>query len=128
MKVSVKVDVNTKKILDRRGLGGDFRAQKYLASQVGKFCDPYVPKQQGNLKRDYQISSTGDALTYVAPYAHYQYYGKVMAGRAPKHYTGDDLTYNGAPMRGAQWEKRMLADKSKDLSNSVKTYIGKQGG
>lgn len=128
MKVSVQVDVNTKKILDRRGLGGDYRAQKFLASEVARFCDPYVPMQQGFLKNQYQISSTGDSLTYVAPYAHYQYYGQVMAGRAPKHYTGDKLTYNGAPMRGAQWEKRMLADKSQDLTNSLEAYIKQQGG
>ena len=75
------------------------------------------------LKNTYQISSTGDSLTYTAPYAHYQYYGKVMAGRAPKQYTGDSLTYNGAPMRGEQWEKRMLADKSKDLTNSLEAFI-----
>lgn len=128
MKVSVQVDVNTKKILDQRGLGGDFRAQKFLASEVARFCDPYVPFQQGFLKSNFQIASKGEALTYTAPYAHYQYYGKVMAGRAPKHYTGDDLTYNGAPMRGAQWEKRMLADKAKDLTNSLEAYIKKQGG
>lgn len=128
MKVSVKVDVDTKKILDRRGLGGDFRAQKFLASEVARFSDPYIPMQQGTLKNTYQISSTGDSLTYTAPYAHYQYYGQVMGGRAPKHYTGDKLTYNGAPMRGAQWEKRMLADKSKDLTNSLEAYIKQQGG
>ena len=123
MKVHVQVDINTKKILDQRGLGGDYRAQKFLASEVARFCDPYVPMQQGVLKNTYQISSTGDALTYTAPYAHYQYYGQVMAGRAPKQYTGDSLTYNGAPMRGAQWDKRMLADKSKELSNSLEAFI-----
>lgn len=43
MNITVTVDVNSKKILDRRGLGGDYRAQKFLASEVARFCDPYVP-------------------------------------------------------------------------------------
>jgi hypothetical protein len=50
-----------------------------------------------------------------------------MAGRAPKKYTGDDLTYHGAPMRGPQWEKRMLADKSRELEQSIETFIKKRG-
>ncbi len=128
MNITVTVDVNSKKILDRRGLGGDYRAQKFLASEVARFCDPYVPMQQGVLKNGFQISSTGDALTYTMPYAHYQYYGMAMGGTAPKHYTGKSLSYHGAPMRGARWDKRMLADKSGDITNSLEAYINKQGG
>ena len=125
--MSVKIDINTNKILKVRGLGGSKEAQKYLASEVKRLCDPYVPKQQGNLKNNATIAGDGSQLVYNQPYAHYQYYGQVMAGRAPKHYTGESLSYHGAPMRGAQWEKRMLADKSKDLERSVEAYIKKGG-
>ena len=127
MSVKVKVDIPTAKILKARGLGSDTGARKYLASEVKRLCDPYVPMQQGMLKNLVTIAADGSQLVYTQPYAHYQYYGKVMAGRAPKHYTGDDLTYHGAPMRGPQWEKRMLADKSKDLENSLDAYIKKRG-
>ena len=127
MSVKVKVDIPTAKILKSRGLGSDTGARKYLASEVKRLCDPYVPMQQGMLKNLVTIAADGSQLVYTQPYAHYQYYGKVMAGRAPKHYTGDDLTYHGAPMRGPQWEKRMLADKSKDLENSLDAYIKKRG-
>lgn len=127
MSVKVKVDIPTAKILKARGLGSDTGARKYLASEVKRFCDPYVPMQQGDLKNRATIAADGSQLVYTQPYAHYQYYGKVMAGRAPKHYTGDDLTYHGAPMRGPQWDKRMLADKSKDLENSLDAYIKKRG-
>ena len=47
-----------------------------------------------------------------------------MAGRAPKHYTGKPLTYHGAPMRGREWDKRMLADRRDDLVQSVAGYVG----
>ena len=125
--MSVKIDINTAKILKVRGLGGSKDAQKYLASEVKRLCDPYVPMQQGLLKNNATIAGDGSSIVYNQPYAHYQYYGEVMAGRAPKQYTGKKLKYHGAPMRGAQWEKRMLADKSKDLENSVEAYI-KRGG
>lgn len=125
--MSVKVDISKAEILKRLGLGGSNKVQKYLASQVKRLCDPYVPMQQGDLKNRATIAGDGSYIVYTQPYAHYQYYGKVMAGRAPKHYTGDDLTYHGAPMRGPEWDKRMLADKRQDLEKSVEAYIKKGG-
>ena len=124
MKVTVNVDINTARILKERGLGGDNRAQVYLASEVKRLSDPYVPMQSGTLKNTAVVASDGSSVTYVQPYAHYQYYGKVMAGRAPKQYTGGDLTYSGGGMRGAQWDKRMMADKSRELVNNLERFIG----
>lgn len=123
----VVVDLPKAEILKRLGLGGTNKVQKYIASQVKRLCDPYVPMQQGHLKNTATIAGDGSFIVYSQPYAHYQYYGEVMAGRAPKHYTGEKLTYHGAPTRGPQWEKRMLADKSKDLEKSVEAYIQKGG-
>lgn len=125
--MKITVDINTARILRERGLGVDNRAQVYLASEVKRLCDPYVPMQSGSLKNRAVIASDGSTITYNAPYAHYQYYGKVMAGRAPKKYTGKDLSYSGAPMRGAQWDKRMLADKSKELVSNLEKFIAKGG-
>lgn len=122
MKVTVKID--SKKILAERGLGSSNKVQKYLASEVARLSDPYVPMQQGMLKNQRTIAADGSQLVYTQPYAHYQYYGKVMAGRAPKKYTGDDLTYNGAPMRGARWVERMLADKRAEIENNIEKFIG----
>ncbi len=125
--MSVKVDINKAEILKRLGLGGTNKVQKYLASQVKNYCDKYVPMQQGDLKNNVTIAGDGSFIVYTQPYAHYQYYGEVMAGRAPKEYTGKELDYHGAPMRGKEWDKRMLADKSKDLERSVEAYIKKGG-
>lgn len=125
--MKIKVDINTAQILKKRGLGGDHRAQKYLASEVKRLCDPYVPMQQGTLKNTAVVASDGSTVTYVQLYAHYQYYGKAMAGRAPKQYTGKPLDYHGAPMRGPNWDKRMMADKSGELVNNLKIYIGRLG-
>ena len=125
--MKIKVDIDTAKIMKSRGLGGDHRARVFLASEVKRLSDPYVPMQQGLLKNHAVVAPNGSTLTYTQPYAHYQYYGEVMAGRAPKKYTGKDLTYHGGPMRGPRWEKRMLADKSDDLVKNLKAYIGGLG-
>lgn len=123
--MKTKVVLNVVKILKARGMGGDNRVQVFLASEAKRLCDPYVPMQRGLLKNTAVVSADGKTITYGQPYAHYQYYGEVMAGRAPKQYTGDKLTYHGAPMRGPRWEKRMLADKSTELVRNVTNYIGR---
>lgn len=125
--MSVKVDIPKAEILKRLGLGGTNKVQKYIASQVKRLCDPYVPMQQGNLKNNATIAGDGSSIVYNQPYAHYQYYGEAMGGRAPKHYTGESLSYHGAPMRGKEWDKRMMADKRQDLERSVEAYIKKGG-
>lgn len=122
--MKVKVDINTARIMRQRGLGGDYSAQKHLASLVQKKSDPYVPMNVGVLKSNAVIAADGSTLTYTQPYAHYQYYGEAMAGRAPKKYTGKPLDYHGGPMRGPRWEQRMMADKSKEIVKDMKTYIG----
>ena len=136
--MSIKIDLPKAEILKRLGLGGTNKVQKYIASQVKRLCDPYVPMQQGALKNNATIAGDGSSIVYTQPYAHYQYEGKVYgpnytngerfwSGKAPKTPTGENLTYHGGPMRGPQWEKRMLADKSKDLERSVEAYIKKGG-
>lgn len=126
MKVKVKVDINANKIMQQRGIGTSNEFRKYLASQVKNFADPYVPMSSGSgnhFKNKAVVAQDGSTLTYPGPYAHYQYYGKVMAGSAPKHYTGEDLDYHGAPMRGARWIERMVADKKEDLERSCEAFI-----
>ena len=126
--MKIKVAFDAKQILASRGLGASKEVQKYLASEVVRLSDKYVPMQSGSgahMKNNVQIASDGSQIVYSAPYAHYQWYGKVMAGRAPKHYTGDDLTYNGAPMRGARWTERMMIDRKEDIEKSVEAFIAR---
>lgn len=123
MKVKVNVDINKNKIMSARGMGSSNGVRKELASEVARLSDPYVPMQQGHLKNDKQIAQDGSCILYPGPYAHYHWLGEIMAGRAPKQYTGKKLTYNGAPMRGSRWTVRMLADKRKELESNIETFI-----
>ena len=109
----MKVKMNDiKQILSARGLGDNHRVQEYIDSEVLRLSDPYVPMQQGGLKRSGTLGTKPGSgeVVYNAPYARYQYYGKVMVGRAPKRLTDRDLTYHGAPKRGKLWFERMKAD------------------
>lgn len=121
MRIDVKVDIDAAKIMRKKGLGESKEAQKFLASEVERLSQPYVPFQSGALQNSARVED--DAIIYPGPYAHYQYTGLAMGGTPPKHYTGAALTYNGAPMRGKKWEKRMMADRSTDIANSVKNFI-----
>ena len=127
MKTKVRVNIDCKKILQSRGLGKDRAAARYLANLVALKCDKRVPKQDGNLKNHREITGKGSGdvgILYKEPYAHYQYYGQVMAGRAPKHYTGKKLTYNQGPMRGSKWDVRTMEAEGDAIVSSFAKYVG----
>lgn len=128
MKIKVDANLNVGKILKDRGLGPDHALQKYLAGRVRLRCDPYVPKESGTLKNTAQIALDGSAVIYAQPYAHYQYVGIAMAGRAPKHYTGKALKHQESPMRGPHWDQRMMANHKDDIEADVKAYLKSTGG
>ena len=125
--MNIKVNVNSAAILNSRGLGGSTAARKHLASTVKRLCDPYAPMSSGSgahMKNLAQVAQDGSQILYSGPYAHYQYKGEVMAGRAPKHYTGRDISYHGAPMRGKEWDKRMMADRGDEVIDDLAKFVG----
>ena len=139
MKIYLQSDVDADKILRNRGLGGNGTVAKFIASEVKRLSEPYVPFQQGTLKNSAKIAGNGKHLIYPGPYAHYQHTGmvygpniplgngKFISGKAPKHPTGKRIKYHGGPMRGDHWEKRMMADHKDDLERSTENYIRSLG-
>lgn len=93
------------------------KAQKFIDSEVLRLSNPYIPMQQGILQKSGILGTKigSGEVVYNSPYARYQYYGKVMVGRAPKQLTDRDLVYHGAPMRGRLWFERMKADKKDQI-------------
>lgn len=136
MRISATSHIDAESILRRRGLGGSKDARLVLAGEVARQCDPYVPMQSGTLKNSVQIAPDGSEIVYNQPYAHYQYEGKVYGPNiptkdggffspvAPKHETGAELDYHGAPMRGAHWDKRMMADHADEVVDAVARRVG----
>ena len=124
MKLDVQVNVDADKILKKYGLGQSKEAQRFLAEDVERLCQPYVPMSAGSGAHMVNAARvTDEEIIYPGPYAHYQYVGEVMAGRAPKHYTGKPINYHGGPMRGKEWDKRMMADKGKEVEQDLENYL-----
>ncbi len=101
-------------------------AQMYVDSEVLRLSDPYVPFQSGMMKLSGQLGTViGSGLVvYNAPYAKYQYYGYVMAGRAPKQLTDRLISYHGAPKRGKLWFERMKADHKESIIAGARRRAG----
>lgn len=97
-------------------------AQMFVDSEVLRLTDPYTPFQTGLLKKSGilgTIPGQGEVV-WNAPYARYQYYGKLMVGRAPKELTEVNLQHVGAPMRGAFWFERMKRDKINQILDGAR--------
>lgn len=108
--MSVRISVNAAAILDSRGLGGSTAARRRLASTVARLCGPYAPMSAGSgahMKDQTQITESGGAvaIVYAAPYAHYQYKGEVMAGRA-RH-----RLFRSVPAAGGGGERQRVPDR-----------------
>lgn len=103
------------------------RAQQFVDSEVLRLDDKYVPLRQGNLKKSGILGTViGSGLVrYIAPYARYQYYGKVMVGKAPKQLTSIPLKYHsGDPNRGAKWFEVMKARHGRQIISGARKIMG----
>lgn len=107
-------------------------ASKFLAQRVKAYCDPFVPFQTGMLKN---TAYCGDNFVqYRTPYAHYQYKGVVMVGiisgspwakrGEAKRYTGRPLSYSGGGQRGAHWDRRMMIQRGREVTQDVAAFVG----
>ncbi len=113
--------------LASRGLEERGAAQRFLDSEVLRTTDPYVPLDTGKLKQAGILGTTigSGEIVYNSPYARYQYYGKLMVGKAPKTLTGIDLKYHsGDSKRGAMWFERSKADNLNAWLKGVADVIG----
>lgn len=105
------------------------RAQIFMDSEVLRLNDRYVPFRQGGLKRSgIQGTTVGSGMVrYIAPYARYQYQGKLMVGPAPKQLTSIPLRYHsGDANRGAKWFEVMKARHGAEIIRGVRRIVGRQ--
>lgn len=106
------------------------KAQAYVDSEALRLCEPYVPMLTGALVKSGQSGTVvGSGLVrYTAPYARYQYYGRVMIGKPPKQAANKPLNYTKTvhPQAGALWFERMKFDhKGEILRGAAKITGGK---
>lgn len=114
-------------------------AQAFFTQTCYNHMNKYVPRDTGDLASNVEISS--DEITYKSPYAHYQYYGKVMGPNIPiftkgvkapvgfyspkgkpKHYTGKKIKYHTAGT-GGRWDKRVVSAEIRQIVKEVQLYV-----
>lgn len=104
--------------------GQFYRAQVFVDQEVIRLSDPLTPMRTKTLIRSGETGTTfgSGQVQYNSPYGRYQYYGKVMVGKAPKKLTNRNLTYEGAPQRGALWFERMKAANLESIRKGAEDY------
>lgn len=90
-----RVECDVQKIIDSRGLGKGSEIQRYIDSEVLRRCEPYVPRDTGELIRSgVRNTEVGSGkVVYNTPYARRWYY--------------EPAKFQGAPKRGNYWFDRM---------------------
>ncbi len=110
--IKIKLDASDK-ILLKRSLNRNGKAQQFFTGEVKRLSDPYVPFQNGLLKNTARVFP--NRIEYIQPYAKSNYYGN--KGK------GTQGTENGG-LRGKYWDKRMMADRGKEVVRSVAKFAG----
>ena len=88
------------------------KAQRYIDSEVLRFCSPKVPFRTGNLNRSGTLGTVigSGEVRYNSVYARYQYYS-----------TAQTRPYDSN--RGGKWFERMKVSNGKDIINGAKKII-----
>jgi hypothetical protein len=116
---------------------GNFnRVQTFVDSEVIRLMAPYTPNLSGVLIKTAVLGTKiGEGeINQVAPYARYQYYGKLMVssvtGSAWSHgeskvLTDKDLRQNAArnSLAGPFWFERMKADKKEQIFRGARKLV-----
>lgn len=111
-KVKINIDP-VDKILLKRNLNKNGKAQRHFSSEVRRMADPYVPMRSSVLKNTARVET--NRIIYTQPYAKRQYYEN-------KGFGDEGVSKGGR--RGKQWIQRMWADRGKDVVKSVAEYVG----
>ena len=106
MGTKVKINIDpTDKILLKRNLNKNGKAQMLFTSEVARLSDAYVPMDTGTLKNTRKVYI--NKITYIQPYARKQWYEN-----------------KGKGLRGKEWCLRMWANRGKEIKNSVAKLTG----
>jgi hypothetical protein len=106
MNTKVKINIDpTEKILLKRGLDKNGKAQKFMTHEIRRLSDSYVPKISGTLKNT-AIEKVNE-IHYIQPYAQRQWFEN-----------------KGKGLRGKQWCLRMWSDRGSEVVKSMANMAG----
>ena len=120
MKTIVAFSIPQKEqIIEHFGLDIGGRTQEVIDSSFMAYMEPYMPKDSGTMI-DLMFAQNKPGKGEIdinVPYADYVNTGISKSGKP--------LNYQGAPMRGANFVERMLADHFQDILNDAQKEIDK---
>lgn len=133
--VKLKWNGGTQAVLRRLNMESGGAVQAALDNAIVRSSAPYCPFDSGTLSQTVVGVGTGE-ITYVVPYAQFQYYGMLMVGEngspwaklgETKHLTNIPLNYNKEknPLAGPHWFERAKADHKDDWLKEAKAAVGK---
>ena len=125
-------------LLKERGLQDMGPVQKYIDSECIRLMAPYTPMRNGFLMRSATLGTKigSGEINQIAPYARYQYYGKLMVssitGSAWARYgekkvlTDKELVHDKSrhPQAGPFWFERMKAEHKEEILNGARKVAG----
>lgn len=97
MKLRMKlVEMDVDRVIKSHGLGKGGEIQQFIDGEVLRKCEPYVPRDSGELIRSgIRATAIGSGqVVYNTPYARRWYY--------------EAARFKGAPRRGNYWFDRMV--------------------
>ena len=112
-KVRLQLDP-TQKILLKRAINENGKAQQYFTKQVAKYMNNYVPYDTGNLK-DITCTVKTKQIIFNAPYSRKVYYTNKGNGKQGTSHGG---------LRGSYFDRRMWNQRGDEIVKSVAQYCG----
>lgn len=90
-------------------------AQKFVDSEVLRYCEPFIPLLTGTLIKSGILGTVigSGKVSWITPYAKRQYY----RGRRPG-------TQQAGPLRGRYWFERMKEVRGKTIIKGAKKIAG----
>lgn len=148
--MSAKIRVEMKPIstiMSRLGIDKNGDVQMQTTRIINKRITRYMPFRTGALSTKLKRIKSSTEIEVFAPYARYQYYGKVMVdsktGKGPMNIPGvglrfhkgttlmetdRDLEYDTTkhPNAGPYWDKRLMAAEKEAIIHDIQTYVDRR--
>lgn len=117
-------------IIKLKGLDSGGDVQKFHTNNVARRMMKYMPYRSGTLMKIMMLGAGYNKIKVDAPYAKYQYYGKVMVGKPPKVATDRDLQYDKTknPLAGPFWDRRLVANEKAVMQRELQAYVDRKAG
>lgn len=141
MKFDGKLEIKSKDLKRRHGIGTGGPVQMVIDNAVMRYMGPYMPRRQaGELEHMMHLSTVvgSGQINIPGPYAHYLHAGILYVSPTTgsawakkneiKIPTDKELQYTGAPMRGKKFFDRMKADHKEDILDEAQAFIDRGGG